>query len=100
MAIRDAARNISNFDLSGAVLYSTCEPCPMCFSAIYWANITEVYYVSTRLDAEAIGFRDSHIYEELKLSPEQRKISFQKVEHPMAEELFRIWREKEDKKPY
>ena len=73
MAIRDACRNISNFDLSGAVIYSTCEPCPMCLSAIYWANIRSVFYVSTRHQAEEIGFKDNHIYEELNLHPSGRQ---------------------------
>ena len=100
VAIRDACRNIKNFDLAGAVLYSTCEPCPMCLSAIYWANIGAVHYCSTRLDAASIGFRDNHIYEELNLPPEQRKINFEHVRHPMAADLFREWGEKNDKIPY
>ena len=100
MAIRDACRNISSFDLSGAVIYSTCEPCPMCLSAIYWANIRSVFYVSTRHQAEEIGFKDNHIYEELNLHPSGRRINFSQVEHPRAAELFREWTEKNDKIPY
>ncbi|MEI7895904.1 MAG: nucleoside deaminase [bacterium] len=100
VAIREACRNIANFDLAGAVLYTTCEPCPMCLSAIYWANIQSVYYCSTRLDAESIGFKDNHIYEELNLLPEQRKINFRQVPHPLAVPLFREWAEKTDKTPY
>ncbi len=100
VAIREACRNISNFDLSGAVLYATCEPCPMCLSAIYWANIKEVYYCSTRYQAEAIGFRDNHIYEEMNLLPEERTLSFHQVTHPEAAGLFREWTEKQDKMPY
>lgn len=100
VAIRKACRNISNFDLSGAVLYATCEPCPMCLSAIYWANIREVYFCSTRFQAEAIGFRDNHIYEEMALLPEDRTLSFHQVTHPEAAELFREWTEKQDKMPY
>jgi tRNA(Arg) A34 adenosine deaminase TadA len=99
-AIRDACKNIGNFDLSGAVLYATCEPCPMCLSAIYWANIHSVYYCSTRHDAAAIGFKDNHIYEELNLLPEERKINFSKVQHPMAADIFREWTEKTDKTVY
>ncbi len=100
VAIREACRNISNFDLSGAVLYATCEPCPMCLSAIYWANIMEVYYCSTRYQAEAIGFKDNHIYEELNLLPEERALSFHQVTHPEAAGLFREWAEKQDKMVY
>lgn len=100
VAIREACRNIRNFDLSGAVLYATCEPCPMCLSAIYWANIKEVYYASTRYQAEAIGFKDNHIYEEMNLMPEERALTFHQVTHPEAMELFREWTEKQDKMPY
>ena len=100
VAIRDACKNIGNFDLSGAVLYTTCEPCPMCLSAIYWANIRAVYYVSTRHQAEAIGFKDNHIYEELNLNPSERRIAFVQLDHPKAIELFREWTEKNDKIPY
>jgi tRNA(Arg) A34 adenosine deaminase TadA len=100
VAIRDACQNIKNFDLTGAVLYATCEPCPMCLSAIYWANIHTVYYCSTRIDAASIGFKDNHIYEELNLLPEQRTIGFQQVGHPMAGKLFREWTGKTDKTPY
>jgi guanine deaminase len=100
VAIRDACSHIKNFDLSGAVLYATCEPCPMCLSAIYWANIKSVYFCSTRLDADSIGFRDNHIYEELNLDYTRRKIKFQRVSHPKAIELFREWSEKADKIPY
>ncbi|MEI7661004.1 MAG: nucleoside deaminase [Bacteroidota bacterium] len=100
VAIRDACTNIHNFDLAGAVIYSTCEPCPMCLSAIYWANIRSVYYVSTRYQAEAIGFKDNHIYEEINLHPSDRRIAFRQVEHPKAAELFREWTEKNDKISY
>ncbi len=100
VAIRDACTNLKSFDLAGAVIYSTCEPCPMCLSAIYWANIRSVFYVSTRYDAEAIGFKDNHIYEELNLPPSERRIGFMKVDHPKGAELFSEWTEKNDKIPY
>jgi guanine deaminase len=100
VAIRDACKHISNFDLSGAVLYSTCEPCPMCLSAIYWSNIKAVYFCSTRHEADYIGFKDNHIYEELNLAPEKRKIAFTRVAHPKAVELFSEWSEKADKISY
>ena len=63
MAIRDACKTINSYDLSGCELYTTCYPCPMCFSAIMWANITKVYYGNTKEDAESIGFRDNFIYD-------------------------------------
>ncbi|MCK9423554.1 MAG: nucleoside deaminase [Bacteroidales bacterium] len=100
MAIRDACRNTGHFDLAGAILYSTCEPCPMCLSAIYWANIQTVYFCSTRSDAEAIGFRDNHIYEELNLPLDKRSIKFQKIDNPKGDALFRSWADKEDKTLY
>jgi len=100
VAIRDACRNLGNFDLSGAELYATCEPCPMCLSAIYWANIKTVYYSSTRYEAASIGFKDNHIYEELSLDPTDRTVAFRHISHPKAAELFAEWKEKADKIPY
>jgi guanine deaminase len=99
-AIRDACRNINTFDLSGATIYSTCEPCPMCFSAIYWANIKTVYFSSTRYDAADIGFRDNHIYEEMDVPLAERMVPFLHVDHPQASALFREWFDKQDKMPY
>jgi tRNA(Arg) A34 adenosine deaminase TadA len=99
-AIRDACKTLNTFDLSGAVMYSTCEPCPMCLSAIYWANIKTVYYSSTRYDAADIGFRDNHIYEELNVLPAERTVPFLHIDHPRALELFREWFEKQDKTLY
>lgn len=69
MAIRDACRCINSYDLSGCTLYTSCFPCPMCLSAIIWANIKKVYYGNTPEDAEAIGFRDKHIYDYIKSMP-------------------------------
>lgn len=100
VAIRDACSLLKSFDLTGASLYSTCEPCPMCFAAIYWSNIKSVYYCSTRHDANEIGFKDNHIYEELNLPQEQRRIPFEQVHHPKATELFTEWKHKSDKIPY
>ncbi|MEI6435854.1 MAG: nucleoside deaminase [Bacteroidota bacterium] len=100
VAIREACKAINSFDLSGSELYTTCEPCPMCLSAIYWANIKEVFFSSTRHQAAEIGFQDNHIYEELSLHPEERKIPFIPVNHDLANQLFREWIEKSDKIPY
>lgn len=100
VAIREACREIRHFDLSGATLYATCEPCPMCLSAIYWSNIGEVYYCLTRHQADAIGFRDHHIYQELSLDPSQRTLPFHRINHPGAEALFSEWMDKKDKMVY
>jgi tRNA(Arg) A34 adenosine deaminase TadA len=99
-AIRDACKNTNSYDLSGAEIYSTCEPCPMCFSAIYWANIKTVYFSSSRYDAADIGFRDNHIYEEMDIPLPERTIPFLHVDHPRASELFREWFQKQDKTLY
>ena len=100
VAIRDACSNIGSFDLAGSLLYATCEPCPMCLSAIYWANVSMVYFCATRHDAASIGFKDNHIYEELNVLPEERTIRFEQVDHPLAGQLFSEWSGKTDKIPY
>jgi guanine deaminase len=100
VAIREACKNIKNFDLTGAIIYSTCEPCPMCLSAIYWANIQVLYFCSTRHQAEEIGFKDNHIYNDLNREIGERSIPTSKLEHPMAKVLFSEWMEKVDKTPY
>lgn len=91
-AIRAACKNLSTFDLSGAEIYSTCEPCPMCLSAIYWAKIVTVYYSLTQFDADDIGFSDNRIYQEFGLNAEDKKVRLEKIEHPSANELFEEWR--------
>lgn len=100
MAIRDACGKLKRFDLQDAVIYSTCEPCPMCFSAIYWAGIHTVFYASTREDAAAIGFKDSWIYDEIGKEPTVRTVNFQRVHHPAAHHLFSGWDAKQDKISY
>lgn len=96
-AIRQACANIGSFDLSGSVLYTTCEPCPMCFSAVYWANIREVIFSLSRHDAETMGFKDSHIYEELSKSISERNIPFVHLDHSSMETLMEEWKMKPDK---
>ena len=100
MAIRDACKNVQNFHLSDAVLYTSCEPCPMCMAAIYWANIKKVFYASNRNDAERIGFDDKFIYDELQLPIEERSIEMKHMHEPLADEVFNEWSEKFDKTEY
>lgn len=90
-AIREACKNISNFDLSGAEIYTSCEPCPMCLSAIYWARLSKIYYANTKTDAAAIEFDDDFIYTEIPKPIEQRKISMVQMMRPEALEVFKAW---------
>ncbi len=90
-AIREACKNISNFDLSGAEIYTSCEPCPMCLAAIYWARLEKVYYANTKKDAAAIEFDDDFIYTEIPKPLEQRKISMVQMMHPEALKVFKDW---------
>lgn len=100
MAIRNACAATSAFHLEGAVIYTTCEPCPMCLSAIYWAKISQVYYCSSRNDAESIGFADNHIYRELGINPAHTSLKISRILLPAGDELFREWRNKEDRTDY
>ena len=97
VAIREASDYIRSYDLSGSLIYSTCEPCPMCLSAIYWANIRQVIYGLSRYDAELMGFRDNHIYHEISMDQSERKIKFRKVDHPAMKDLMEEWNLKADK---
>lgn len=89
--IRLACRKLKTFDLSGCVIYSSCEPCPMCLSAIYWAQIDSVYYANTKKDAARIGFNDQFIYDEIALIKEKRKISMQQILKAEANSAFELW---------
>ena len=99
-AIRAAAKQLGTFDLSGCEIYTSCEPCPMCLSAIYWARIERIYYGNTQYDAKAINFDDSFIYTELSLLPEQRSIPAERMLGEEAIAAFDKWRDKEDKIEY
>ncbi|MDY9925622.1 nucleoside deaminase [Methanosarcina sp.] len=99
-AIRQAARKLNTFDLSGCNIYISCEPCPMCFGAIYWARIDKVFFANTRSDAENIGFDDSFIYEEISRPLQERKIEFKQLLREEALEAFRAWEESENKVEY
>lgn len=100
VAIRDACKNLGSFQLDGCEVYASCEPCPMCLGAIYWARPARVYFANTRTDAAAIGFDDSFIYEELNRDPLQRHIEVKHVPSEAAAKVFRKWVEKADKKAY
>ena len=100
VAIRDACQKLNTFDLSGCDLYSSCEPCPMCLSAIYWSRIKNVFYANTRIDAMAIDFDDSFIYSEINKDLENRKIKMHQIHRDEALEAFKIWENKEDKIKY
>ncbi len=100
VAIRDACKAEKNFWLQGAVIYTSCEPCPMCLAAIYWARISKVYYANTRIDAQAIGFDDAKIYEEISLSPHKREIPFIQILREKACQVFTQWQHLQGKIPY
>ena len=100
VAIRKACKSLNNFNLSGCELYSTCEPCPMCLSAIYWAHIDKVYYANTRDDAKKIDFDDSLIYSELLKNVKKRKIPMIQMMRNEALKAFELWDKKTDKVKY
>jgi tRNA(Arg) A34 adenosine deaminase TadA len=100
VAIRDACRNLGTYQLTGCVVYTSCEPCPMCMGAIYWSRPDKVFYANTREDAARTGFDDSFIYEQLSLPLEQRKIPMVAMDKTKALEVFRLWLEKEDRESY
>lgn len=100
MAIRDACKKLGTFDLSGYEIYTSCEPCPMCLGAIYWAHLDKIYYGNTKTDAKNIGFDDSFIYDEIDLKPADRKLSSQQLLSEEAMEAFKQWEVKEDKTEY
>ena len=100
VAIRKACKSLNNFNLSGCELYSTCEPCPMCLSAIYWAHIEKVYYANTRDDAQKIDFDDSLIYSGLLTNVKKRKIPMVPMMRDEALKVFELWDKKTDKIKY
>lgn len=100
VAIREATKKLGWFELTGCELYSSCEPCPMCLGAIYWARPSELYFAAGRDDAAKAGFDDEHIYEELCLPVQFRKIATTKVEHPDALKAFEKWEISGNRIPY
>jgi len=99
-AIREATQKLGTFDLSGCQIYSSCEPCPMCLGAIYWARLDKIYFANTKIDARDIDFDDSFIYEELEKPIEKRKIPTKQILREEAIVAFEKWRAKEDKMEY
>ena len=100
MAIRVACKRLNDFRLTGCVLYSSCEPCPMCLGAIYWARLDAVYYACNRFDAAAANFDDSFNYDEINRPPQHRRIAMNHVNLPDAQKPFALWNQKIDKIPY
>lgn len=100
VAIREACKNLNSFQLDGCEIYTSCEPCPMCMAAIYWARPTKVYYANSKVDAANIGFDDNFIYEELELPYEKRHIPLERIMPDEALEAFKEWSVKSDKTEY
>ena len=100
VAIRDACRLLKTFELHGCELYTSCEPCPMCLSAIYWSRIRKMYYGNTRKDAARIAFDDDFIYREVALPIPKRQLVMKQLLHNEALKAFAEWDKKTDKIPY
>src|SRR6195952_2564836 len=100
VAIRDACKNLETFQLEGCEIYTSCEPCPMCLGAIYWARPKIVYYANNREDAAGIGFDDSMIYNEFVCEIANRKIPIKSLGREAALKIFEEWKNKEDKIEY
>ena len=100
VAIREACKKLNTFNLSGCDLYASCEPCPMCLSAIYWSHVDNVFYANTREDAKKINFDDSLIYSEILKKIEDRKIPIKQMLRDEALKAFEIWNKKTDKIEY
>lgn len=99
-AIRQAARSLGRFDLSGCDIYTSCEPCLMCLGAIYWAHLDHIYYGCNRRDAADAGFDDEFIYQELSLAPAERQKMMEVLLPDESLAAFRMWKEKKDKRRY
>lgn len=99
-AIREACRKLNTFSLEGCEIYSSCEPCPMCLSAIYWAHLDKVYYAGAKEDAKAAGFDDARIYEELCLPPSKRDCPSEELLGEEALQAFKVWKASNEKVNY
>lgn len=100
VAIRNACKNINSFQLEGCEIYTSCEPCPMCLGAIYWARPDKIYFANNRTDAANIGFDDAFIYDEIGEKIENRKIKMESLGRTEALEIFNQWKLKTDKIEY
>jgi tRNA(Arg) A34 adenosine deaminase TadA len=100
VAIRRACSSLGTFELTGAHVYSSCEPCPMCLGALYWARPAQVHFASTRDDAASVGFDDSFIYNELSLPEGSRSLPLQRYDVPGAVDVFREWAAAPHSTPY
>lgn len=100
LAIREAAAKLGSWDLKGCILYTSCEPCPMCLGAAYWAHFDKIYYACNHLDAKEAGFDDTHIYDELKKDVGKRKLPMIQDLRDEGLEAFLDWNKKEDKRKY
>jgi len=100
LAIRNACENLGTFELKDCTIYTSCEPCPMCLGAIYWARFKKVVYAAKKEDAAQISFDDADFYAEMAKDMEHRKIDFEELMRDQALPLFNTWKEKPDKIPY
>tara|TARA_B100001079_G_scaffold244744_1_gene232200 strand:- start:207 stop:680 length:474 start_codon:yes stop_codon:yes gene_type:complete len=100
VAIRNACNKLNTFNLKGTQMFTSCEPCPMCLSAIYWSHIDKIYYGNNRKDAAKIGFDDSYIYDELSINLNKRKIPLEQINEKEAIKAFEEWEAKTDKTVY
>lgn len=99
-AIRIACKKLTSFNLSGCVIYTSCEPCPMCLSALYWAHIDKIYYANTKKNAAGFGFDDQFIYQEISKSDSKRKLKSEQILQNEALNAFRLWEESDLKIDY
>jgi len=100
VAIRRACQKLGSFELRGCEIYSSCEPCPMCLGAIYWARLARIYFAASKEDASKAGFDDSFIYQEFRRRRDQRKIPMVRVMNHKSLDAFRTWDEQPNKVPY
>ncbi|MFK8008566.1 MAG: nucleoside deaminase [Saprospiraceae bacterium] len=100
VAIRNACQELDTFQLDGCIIYTSCEPCPMCLGAIYWARPDKMFYACTKEDAARIGFDDDFIYKELNLNIQDRSIKTEQMMNAEGNEVFKLWESKEDKTEY
>jgi len=99
-AIRKACKMLADFQLDDCLLYSSCEPCPMCLGAIYWSRLSRVYYACDRFDAAAAGFDDSFIYDEINKQPQQRNIAMRQLSLNASAMPFLLWKKQQDRQHY